>query len=149
MMSKFILPAAILLAASTLPTLSFAQDANSQDADAKISAITYQTSDPVEAEFLFEDALDMAGEATLAADKDWFRVTYREIDRKAVMRNASNNAESRYLDLGETPEGDEGRVELVAPPVEQTESSITLEFEMGSGPMPDTRHTYSTQKPST
>lgn len=142
-MTKYILSAAILMAAITSPTLSFAQDT-----DAAISSITYQSSRALGSETVFENALNLAGDATLAADKDWFRITYREIDRKTVKRNANSDAESRYMVIPAAEGDSDEKIELIAPPVEQTDTTIRLEFQMGTGPLPDTRHTYSVGKPS-
>lgn len=89
----------------------------------------------------YEAALINAANKTLDENKDWFAVSYRDVQTQTVTRNTNNSAESRYLDM----ENGE-RVELEIPTQDVKVQVQKIDFEMGEGPKPDSENSFLAEK---
>jgi hypothetical protein len=128
-------PFAALLGAALLPTGAFASSVETRT----VAVQTEIDADEVleKTDIIYEAVLANAAAKTLDANKDWFRVLYREAHTKPVTRNISSNAESRYLDL---ENGD--RIELEIPTKDVTVQVQKIDFEMGTGPAPKVENAF-------
>ncbi len=136
---KTLTPVAAAVVAVSLPSAAFAGDQN-------IHTVAVQTEIPAEdipvmTDIIFEAALANAASKTLDENKDWFRVVYRDARTETVTRNASSDAESRYLDME-----DGERIYLEIPTSDVTVQVQKIDFEMGSGPKPADGNSFVAKK---
>lgn len=89
----------------------------------------------------FEAVLVNAAAKTLDEDKEWFAVSFRDAQTKTVTRNVNNSAESRYLDME-----DGERIDLDIPEQDVTVHVQKIDFEMGTGPKPDSANSFVAKK---
>jgi hypothetical protein len=132
-MHKFILTAAFLTAATLVPTVTHSA---SEGGPLPTATIAVQIENPTAADDGYNIALERAAEKTRAANGDWFTVTYRSDVTEPVVRNVNTSAETRYV------QGEEELMEIGVPFTQSLVQTLTLEFNIGTGPMPDKEHTY-------
>ncbi|RKQ69616.1 hypothetical protein DES40_2419 [Litorimonas taeanensis] len=103
---------------------------------------------------VIDEALYKAAQKTLNKDYDWFRVLDRDTDRETVYSDRGGSSfEARYERVPvqrcgllacstsyETQRS--GYIEARSPERRETRYSVTLEFEMGTGPMPRSGEVY-------
>lgn len=89
----------------------------------------------------YEAALINAASKTLDENKDWFAVSFRDAQTQTVTRNVNSSAESRYLDME-----DGERIELDIPEENVTVHVQKIDFEMGTGPEPDSENSFIAEK---
>lgn len=136
-MHKFILTAAFLTAATLIPTVTHSA---SEGAPLPTNTISVQIENPTDADDGYNIALDRAAEETRAANGDWFTVTYRSDVTEPITRNVNNSAETRYM------QGEEDLIEIGVPFTQSFVQTLTLEFNIGTGPMPNKNHTYTARE---
>ena len=132
-MHKFILTAAVLTAATLVPTVAHSA---SEAAPIPTAKVAVQIENPTAVVDGYNIALERAAEETRAANGDWFTVTYRSDVTEPVVRNVHTSAETRYI------QGEEELMEIGVPFTQSLVQTLTLEFEIGTGPLPDRDHTY-------
>lgn len=102
---------------------------------------------------VFEEALDRAATKTLRNDYDWFRIIDRETSKETTKTESRSGFSARYERVPERRCGllgctttyrdhYRGGFESDFPEREDTVYTVTLEFEMGSGPYANARNVY-------
>ncbi|GGX69040.1 hypothetical protein GCM10011309_18670 [Litorimonas cladophorae] len=132
-MHKFILTAAVLTAATLVPTVTHSA---SEAAPLPTATIAVQIENPTASDEGYNIALERAAEETRAVNGDWFTVTYRSDVTEPVVRNVNTSAETRYI------RSEADLMEIGVPFTQRLVQTLTLEFNIGTGPMPDRDHTY-------
>jgi hypothetical protein len=132
-MHKFILTASLLTATTFVPASTVAANNTTLYPSAKV-AIQVESGTDVEA--IFNTGLATAAKKTRAANGDWFTVTSDVRVTETITRNVNNSAESRYI------QGDEELIEIDISVAPQTVETLSLEFDIGTGSMPETPNTY-------
>ena len=131
-----------LIIATTVASFAFPALAVAGEVPVKTAKVAYSVTAPADVETVADTALIMAKATTRERDHDWLRVTYRAEDRALVQRNADSSAESRYVDMGR-----KGLRPTKIRTVEEVDTSVTLEFEMGSGEAPEGEHVHDVDAP--
>lgn len=132
-MHKFILTAALLTAAAFVPATTLAAENTLTAPNTKIAVeASLSTGEDV----IFLQGLMKASDKAKDAQGEWFLVTYHSSVTTAVTRNVNNSAESRYV------QGDDELIEVEIPVAQDMVQNLTLEFDIGTGPIPDSDHAY-------
>ncbi len=132
-MHKFILTAALLTATTFVPATTLATSHATLYPSAKIAI---QVESGTDVETIFNTYLATAAKKTRAANGDWFTVTSDVRVTETITRNVNNSAETRYI------QGDEELIEIDIPVAPQTVETLSVEFDIGTGSMPETPNTY-------
>ncbi len=102
----------------------------------------FQTNDTaLMTDIAYEAVLANAAARTLDQNQEWFTVRYRDAQTQKVTRNVNNSAESRYIDME-----DGTRIEREIVTADSFVHVQKIDFEMGSGPKPDSEYSFMAEK---
>lgn len=132
---KTLTPIVTLAAAVFSPSTAFAEDQSTHTVAVQ-TEITAE-SVPTMTDIVYEAVLVNAAAKTLNQGQEWFQVSYRDASTQTVTRNATDSAESRYLD---TEDGE--RIELEIPTTDVTVQVQKIDFKMGTGPKPADKNSF-------